>query len=206
MRSLILLVVLLASQTVFSQVRRITPAEARTRVERSTTYQEIMAVRNSGREITRDARLMEKVNRMIELNMRDVLPLSADGRGKLVKLINVSPTDVLTQVLHLTSVVKDASTPAATRESARKALDLMIKSAHTVNSLAVNSAQARAQELLVTKIIELSNKISNLSFGTASRDFVSKYERALIEGKTVDEAIRIASNGKFTERDLRECT
>lgn len=206
MRSLVLLVILLATQTVFSQVRRMTPTEARTRVERSTTYQEIMQVRNSGREITRDPRLMEKVTRMIDLNMRDVLTLSADGRNKLVRLINVSPTDVLTQVIHLTSVVKDPSTPAAQRESARKALDLMIKSAHNVSSLAVNSAQARAQEQLVAKIIEISHKVSTLSFGNASKTFVEKYERALIEGKTLDEAIRVASNGKFTERDLRECT
>ena len=63
----------------------------------------------------------------------------------------------------------------------------------------------RAQQAAVTKIIEVSRKISSLDFGTASDAFVAKYERALREGKSVDQAVRLASNNKFGVRELREC-
>lgn len=205
MKLVLLFVMLISAQFVQAQ-RRMTTAEARTRVERSATYREIEAARSAGRDIARDAQLMVKVNRMLDVTLRDVVTLSAGDRTKLVKLINVSSLDVLAEVARLSSVAKDASASAGEKANARKALQLMVKAGHNVASLVRNSAEARAQQALVTKIIEISEKISNLNFGASSRDFAQRYERALTEGKTVDEAIRIASNGKFTERDLRECT
>ena len=88
---------------------------------------------------------------------------------------------------------------------AKKSLELIAKASHTVESLVLNSAQAEQQKIAVAKIIEISSKISSLDFGQSSKSFIEKYEKALTEGKSVEEAVRIASNGKFTEKELREC-
>lgn len=205
MRSLIFIAIVLAAQFTLAQ-RRMTMAEARTRVESSPTFRAIETARREGRDITRDAQLMNRVNRMLDTTLRDVMTLTASDKTKLAKLINTHAIEVLAEVGRLASIAKDPSTSAAEKQRMRKTLRLMIMASHSVSSLVVNSAQARAERQLVVKIIEVSRKAANLNFGTASADFVRRYEEALTNGKHIDEAIRIASNGRFTERDLRECT
>lgn len=205
MRSLLFIAIVLAAQFTFAQ-RRMTMAEARTRVEASPTYRAVETARREGRDITRDAALMNRVNRMLDTTLRDVVRLSEGDKAKLGKLINTNAIEVLAEVARLSSIVKDTSTSAAEKQSAQKTLRLIIMASHSVNSLVVNSAQARVEQQLVVKIIEVSRKAASLNFGTASADFVQRYEQALTNGKHIDEAIRIASNGRFTERDLRECT
>jgi DNA-binding LacI/PurR family transcriptional regulator len=88
------------------------------------------------------------------------------------------------------------------------------KEAHTLEMLSNGtidgfilsiSEEAQKQQEKVAKIIVISGKISSLDFGQSSKTFVEKYEKALTEGKSVADAIKIASNGKFTEKELREC-
>lgn len=188
-----------------AEVRRMSTGEAQARVERSATYQEIVRAREAGKDITTDARLMDRVNKMLELSLKDLVTLSAAENSVLVKLININAKDILTEVARLSSIAKDSTSTAMEKDMAKKSLELIAKASHTVESLVLNSAQAEQQKAAVAKIIEISSKISSLDFGQASKTFVEKYEKALTEGKSVEEAVRIASNGKFTEKELREC-
>lgn len=187
------------------EVTRMTTEQARARVERSTTFQDIVKAREAGKDITQDAKLMERVNKMLELSLKDLVTLDATQNNGLLKLMNVNAKDILTEVARLSSIAKDANSTAQEKDMAKKSIELISKAAHDVQSLAVNSAEAQKQQEKVAKIIEISGKISSLDFGQSSKTFVEKYEKALTEGKSVEDAIKIASNGKFTEKELREC-
>ena len=203
MKMLIVAGILIASQLVFAQ--RMTKPQATTRVERSATFREVDAAKKAGKEISADPRLMERIGKMLELTLKGVTTLSGTQNNNLIKLISISPKEVMAEVAYLASIAKDPAASPKEKARAAKGIALIAKAGHTVESLVLNSAQARAQEAKVAKIIEISEKISSLDFGQASKDFVAKYEKALAEGKSVSEAIRLASNGKFNEKQLREC-
>lgn len=206
MKKMLLIAIILLAQTTFAaEARRMTTGEAAARVDRSYTYKEIVKARDSGKDITTDAKLMEKINKMLDLSLKDLVSFSAVENTSLIRLMNVNAKDVLTEVARLSSIAKDSTSSTQEKEMAKKSLELIVKASHNVDSLVVNSEQAQKQKEAVSKIIEISGKISSLNFGTASKTFVEKYEKALIEGKSVDEAIRIASNNKFGEKELREC-
>ena len=205
MKMLIVAGILIASQLVFAQARRMSPAEARTRIERSATFKEIDTAKRAGKDITADPRLMERVGRVMETTLKGVIELSGPQNTNLMKLVILSPRDVMAEVARLASIAKDPASSAQEKAMAVKTISLITKAAHTVPSLARNSAEAAAQQAKIAKIIEISEKISALDFGQASKSFVAKYERALAEGKSIEEAIKVASNGKFSEKQLREC-
>ena len=208
---MIVLAVLLISQLAFSAtpgqptVRRLTPAQAREAVQNSSTYKMIEQMRREGKDIMTDPVMRERVNKVLDVNLRNVVTLNAANKGNLVKLLSISTLDVMSEVARLSSIAKDPTSTALQKQMAAKSLELMAKAGHTVNALVRNSAEAQRQQAAVKEIIEVSNKISGLDFGAASKSFVEKYEKALTEGKTVEEAVRIASNGKFTKKELREC-
>ncbi len=207
MKKIILTIcILLMAQSSYAAVAgRMSKGQAGARVERSHIYKEIVAARDAGKDITRDAKLMEKVTKMLDLSLKDLVIFSTSENVSLIKLINISAKDVLTEVARLSSIAKDTNATAQEKDMAKKSLELLVKASHTVDSLVVNSEQAQTQKETVTKIIEISDKISSLDFGVASKTFVEKYEKALTEGKTVADAIRIAANNKFSEKDLRDC-
>lgn len=207
MKKMIVAALLTLTQFAYAatEVRRMSTEQAQARVARSTTFKDIVKAREAGKDITADPLLMDRVSKMLDLSLRDLVSLSAAESMSLIKLINVNAKDVLTEVARLSSVAKDSTSTAQEKDMAKKSLELIAKAAHTVDSLVLNSAQAQKQKESVAKIIEISSKISSLDFGQSSKTFIEKYEKALTEGKSVEEAIRIASNGKFTEKELREC-
>lgn len=203
----LLLLANLASAAPAERGRSMTHAQARAAVINSPTYKMIQEKRARGVDIRADKAVMDRISRVVELNVNGVGNLSVEQRSNLVKLLTINPADVMTEIARLASIAKDPANAqnARAKQMAATSLRLMAKASHNVQSLVVNSAQARTQEQNVKKILEISNKISELNFGEASQTFITKYERALTEGKTVSEAIRIASNGKFNETQLREC-
>lgn len=206
MKKLLVAAILIVAQGLFAaEARRMTTAEAAARVDRSHTYKEIVKARESGKDITADAKLMDKINKMLDLSLKDLISLTSAENTSLIRLMNVNAKDILTEVARLSSIAKDSTSSAQEKEMAKKGLELIVKASHNVESLAVNSEQAQKQKESVTKIIEISGKISSLNFGEASKIFIEKYEKALTEGKSIDEAVRIASNNKFGEKELREC-
>lgn len=206
MKKLIVAGILVVSQMAFTaEVRRMSEAEARSRVESSKTYRDIEAAREAGRDITKDPVLMERISKVVDLSLKDVVSLSATESNSLIKLLAINARDVMTEIARLSSIAKDSSSSAQERDMAKKSLELIAKAGNTVESLVVNEAQAQKQREKIASIIQISGKISALDFGQSSKTFVEKYERALTEGKSVEDAIKIASNGKFTEKELREC-
>lgn len=210
MKKMIVLAVLLISQLAFSApgqpaVRRLTTAQAREAVQNSPTYKMIEQMRREGKDVMNDPAMRERINKVLDVNLRNVVTLNAAHKGNLVKLLSISTLDVMSEVARLSSIAKDPTSTALQKQMAAKSLELMAKAGHTVNALVRNSAEAQRQQAAVKEIIEVSNKISALDFGAASKSFVEKYEKALTEGKSVEEAVRIASNGKFTKKELREC-
>ena len=205
MKMLLVTGILIVSQFAFAQARRMTLPEARARVERSSTYKEIDEAKKSGKDISRDPRLMDRIGKMMELTLKDVVTLSGSQSNSLMKLIMINPRDVIAEGARLASIAKDPSSSAHEKATARKAIELIIKAAGTVDVIAVNAAAEARQQSKIAKILEVSEKIASLEFGQSSKTFVAKYERALEEGKSIEDAVRLASDGKFNEKQLRDC-
>ncbi len=206
MKKMIVAAILVLTQFAYAaEVKRMSTAEAQARIERSATYQDIVKAREAGKDITSDARLMDRITKMLDLSLKELVSFSAVENSGLIKLMNVNAKDILTEVARLSSIAKDSTSTVQEKDMAKKSLELIAKASHTIDSLVVNSEQAQKQKEAVAKIIEISGKISSLDFGQSSKTFIEKYEKALIEGKSVEEAVKVASNGKFTEKELREC-
>ena len=211
MKKLLLTAILILAQTSFGAPGRAKPVvkmstlEAGARVERSYTYKEIVKAREAGKDITADAKLMEKVNKMLDVSLKDLVSFTAAENTTLIRLMNVNAKDVLTEVARLSSIAKDSASTTTEKDMAKKSLELIVKAANNVESLIVNSAEAQKQKDAVASIIEISGKIASLNFGETSKVFIEKYEKALSEGKSPEDAIREASNNKFGAKELREC-
>ncbi|MGZ3725966.1 MAG: hypothetical protein ACXWQQ_09195 [Pseudobdellovibrio sp.] len=188
-------------------VHTMSPAEARAAVEKSPTFKMIEEKREKGVDVRSDRAMMDRITKVVDLNLNGVVSLGAEQKSDLIKLLVINPSDIMTEIARLASIAKDPANAsnAHTREMAATSLRLMAEAGNNVQSLVLNSAEARRQESQVKSIIDISNKISSLNFGEASKTFVEKYEKALQEGKSVEDAIKIASNGKFSSTELRDC-
>ncbi|MBY0451388.1 MAG: hypothetical protein K2P92_00045 [Bdellovibrionaceae bacterium] len=212
MKKLIVLALLVVSQITLAGpvaregvVRRMTIEQARERVRQNPMIEQIERLRAQGKDMMSDPVLRERMARAVRSSTGSIRTLSGAEHTNVMKLINVNPVEVMSEVMRLSSVKMDPTSTAKQKAAAVKSLELMALAGNGVTTVQRNSAELRTQQTNVTKIIEVSRKISSLDFGTASDAFVAKYERALREGKTVEQAIRIASNNKFGIRELREC-
>lgn len=187
------------------EVRRLSVTEARESVQKLNIYKEIEKARTQGRDILTDAALKPKLNKVVEITLKNITSVSAVESNNLIRLLSLSPLDVMSEVARLSSVSKDRTSTAAEKSVAVKNLELIIKASNTVDGLVLNEVDAAKQQAKVKEIIKISEKISNLGLGEKSEQFTKKYERALIEGKSISEAVKIASEGKFTEKELRDC-
>jgi len=183
-------------------VRRLTEGQARDRVEKSRTYEDILRMQNDPK--MRD-QLMAKIEAVVKLNLKDVVALDSVAQNSIINMVNVNPLAALTEVARLSSIVKDPTVSAREKQMAQMSLRLMASGSKSISGLPRSKAEANAQKAEVAKVIELSNKVADLSASPTAKKFVESYERALREGKNAEEAVRVASNGKFTEKDLREC-
>lgn len=211
MKNLIVLALLVVSQIALAGparegvVHRMTIEQARERVQTNPIMREVERLRAEGKDIMSDPVLREKMGRAITLTSKSVVNLSGADHNNLMKLVNINAVEVMSELTRLSSIAKDPTSTAKQKAAAAKSIELMSLAANSVSTVAVNSAQARTQQANVAKITEISRKIASLDFGTASDAFVAKYERALREGKSVDRAIRDASNQKFGYKELKDC-
>lgn len=192
-----------------------TTEQARKVVEGSYVFKKLKELKERMGTLSNDPKLKENVVKVIDMslrdaeNNRDAISLSASEKGNLLVLLEISPMEIMTEIARLSSIAKDANTPAHEKDMAIKSLQLMAKATNgielPITSSAENAKKVEQMQAKVKEIISLSLKISGLDFGVASKTFVEKYENALKEGKTSEEAVKIASNGKFTEKELREC-
>jgi hypothetical protein len=205
-RNLIVFLTLIVSFSTFAApgepVRRMTEAQARERVQKSRTYEDILKMQADPKMHNE---LMAKIEAVVKLNLKDVVALDSVSQNGLVSMVNVNPLAALSEVARLSSIVKDPTVSAREKQMAQTTLRLMAASAKTISGVTRNKTEAAAQKAAVGRAIALSNKIAALSLSPAAKKFVESFERALREGKNPEEAVRVASNGKFTEKELREC-
>lgn len=212
MKKLIVLALLVVSQVTLAGpvgreavVRRMTIEQARERVQTNPMIREIERLRSQGKDMMSDPVLRERMARAVRSSTGTIRTLSGADHNNIMKLINIHPVEVMAEVMRLSSVKMDSTSTAKQKAMAVKSLELMALAGNGVSTVALTSTQLRTQQTNVAKIVEVSRKIASLDFGTASDAFVAKYERALLEGKSVDVAVREASNRKFGVRELREC-
>ena len=174
MKKLIVLALLVVSQISFAGVaregvvRRMTIEQARERVQANPIMRDVERLRAEGKDIMSDPVLREKMGKAITLTSKSVVTLSGAQHNSLMKLVNINAVEVMSELTRLSSVAKDPSSTAKQKAAAIKSIELMTLAANSVSTVAVNSAQARTQQANVTKIVEISRKISALDFGTAA--------------------------------------
>ena len=203
MKHLILLLALCLSVNSYAlpePVRRLSVAEARTKTE--PTARDIMRLQA---DPSKHAELMAKLERIVTINLNGVIAVDAVAKTSLMNLMNVNPREVLPEIARLSTTVKDPSVSAREKQIAQTTLRLMAEGARTISGVTRSAAEATAQRAAAVKVIELSNKIGALSASPSARKFVDAYEKALREGNNTEASVRIASKGKFTEKELREC-
>ena len=127
------------------------------------------AAKKAGKDIMRDPRMMDRIGKMMELTLKDVITLSGTQSNSLMKLIAINPRDIIAEGARLASIAKDPSSSAHEKATARKAISLIIKAAGTVDVIAVNAAAEARQQAKIAKIIEVSEKIASLEFGQSSK-------------------------------------
>lgn len=206
---LVICLVNLICLTVWSAPRLARPlsaAQARARVEQHNTVREIIREREAGRDITLDPTLMERVNRMVDGTLEGAVSLAATDRTGLNRLIGINAVEVLSEVTRLSSVAKAESSTAAQRRQAVLALNLIAKAARGVSVDVSGAAARQAQRTEVALIVGVAVKISTLNLGAASQRFIERFEAELSRGKNINEAVEQASNGRFTAREIRECS
>lgn len=186
--------------------RPLSPARARAIVEQHSTVQEVVRERQAGRDITLDPTLMERVNRMVDGTLEGAVSLTPTDRAGLNRLIAINAIEVLSEVTRLSSISKAESSTAAQRRQAALALNLIAKAARGVSIEASGAAARQAQRTEVALIVDVAVKISTLNLGEASQRFIERFEAELSRGKNINEAVELASNGRFTAREIRECT
>jgi hypothetical protein len=150
-------------------------------------------------------KLMTMIEQIVDKNLTGVMSLDSVSKNGLISLVNVNPLATLAEVAHQASIVKDPSASARDKQLAQTTLRLMAAGSKTITGITRSRAEANAQKASAVKVIELSNKIAALSLSPSAKKFMQAYERALREGKNAEEAVKVASNGKFTEKELREC-
>jgi hypothetical protein len=213
MKKSLFIAALIISQVSFAQkrivrpeVKRMTVAEARASVEKSNIYKEIEKARAAGKDILADKQVGPKILRVVSGLLTTHTNLPKTDANKVIGLLNASPLEVMSEITRLTSTIGDKNSSANEVAQAKRNLELIVEASNTIDSLPVNNAAALKEQAKIKSILQMSEKISKLNLGEKSEQFISKYKQALAEGKTVEQAVKIASNGKFTEKELRSCS
>lgn len=187
------------------EVKRMTHVEAKERIQKSEVFKKVSELKTQGKDLLKDEATKKYVTDVVRKSLGTEIKFEGSQMNNMLKMIEVSPLEVLSELARQTSIVKATASTPAEKAQATKALNLIAKSSHTVESLVKNEVEAKKQEAKVKQIIELSDKVAGLKFGEKSAEFVKKYEKALMEGKSLEEAVKIASEGKFKLEDLVKC-
>ena len=195
-----------AQKPAVREVKRLTVEQSREKVKNSVEY--IEKLRSEGKSILTSPEVRKIVVKAIESTISNVTVLSAEQMNGLLKLVDVSPSKVLPEIARLSSISLDKSSSAVEKSQAKKSIELISLSSHLVESLHKNEAAKKAAETKTAQILEVSDKVASIASGelaSKSADFVKKYEKALKEGKSLEEAVSEASGKKFTLQDLLNC-
>jgi hypothetical protein len=204
--SLVLAVQFASAQKAVHEVKRLTVEQAREKVKNAVDYVE--KLRSEGKSILTSPDVRKIVVKSIEATVKDVTILSSEQTNGLLKLVDVNAAKVLPEIARLASISKAKTSSAVEKSQAKKSIELISMSSHLVETLHKNEADKKKAQDKAAEILELSDKVASIASGelaSKSADFVKKYEKALKEGKSLEEAVREASGGKFTLAELINC-
>lgn len=196
---LIAAVIVFAQVTIYAQGRprpaytRLTEAQQRKALEITEQYKKISEFKSKDRKAVQDPAMNEKVVRMLSTEIASVKDMSATEKEGLLSLMRVAPLETIAEVMSLSTLPNKAV--------ASKSLTLLTLAGKNLNLLV---ADKTAQVESVKEIMQATEKVSSLTFVEAT-EFVSAFEKALLEGKSVRQAVEIAAKGKFTFEELMEC-
>lgn len=223
MKHILLVTVALAAQFAFAgpgvEVKRLSIEAARSQVESKQIYKDIKEItdkairdkKDPSKSLMENAQIKSRIVKAVELTTKDAATVSTTEQMKIVQLISISPLDVMTHLSHLASIAKSTGATPAEKASVQRAVSLFLKAADTIDLMVdqkSSSSSNKVQEQ-IKMALEISEKIATLKVGDKSQKnleaFVEKYENALRENKTMEEAVKIASGGKFSLKDLLDC-
>lgn len=204
--SLVLVFQFASAQKGVREVKRLTVEQSREKVKNAVDYVE--KLKSEGKSILTSPEVRKIVVKSIEATVKDVTTLSSEQTNGLLKLIDVNAGKVLPEIARLASISKASGSSAIEKNQAKKSIELISLSSHLVESNFKSAADKQKQQAKAAEILEVSDKVASIASGelaAKSADFVKKYEKALKEGKSLEEAVREASGGKFTLADLLNC-
>lgn len=188
------------------EVVRLSEAQARDKVKNAVDYVE--KLKADGKSILETPVARKMVVAAIENTAGKVTTLSAEQSKGLLKMVDVNAAKVLPEIARLASITEAKGSSALEKSQAKKSIELISLSSHLVDSTFKSEAHKKQQQAKVVEIVELSDKVSSIASGelaAKSADFVKKYEKALREGKSLEDAVNEASGKKFTLTELLNC-
>lgn len=204
--SLVLVFQFAVAQKGVREVKRLTSEQAREKVKNAVDYVE--KLRSQGKSILTSPEVRKIVVKSIEATVKDVTTLSSQQTEGLLKLVDVNAAKVLPEIARLASISKAGNSSAVEKSQAKKSIELISLSSHLVETMHKSEADKQKHQAKAAEILEVSDKVASIASGelaSKSADFVKKYEKALKEGKSLEEAVREASGKKFTLEELLNC-
>ena len=125
-------------------------------------------------------------------------------KAAMIRIINLAPKEAMAEIAYWATLAKEPTATKAQRERAILSLKLIEAVSLNLSALALPKNLA-AEKQKAADVIEITDKVSSLDYGQASKDFVTKFEASLREGKSVEDAVKIASSNKFDLDALRKC-
>lgn len=192
MKKVLILAILVLSQNLMAQVKEVKSMsrfEAKQKIESNETYKKISEKVSKGQKLdANEIRFLEKAVSMYTTN-------TGVSVSSLYKLVAMKP-ELLADVVKLSSIIQAKTSKSEDVTKAKTDLQILEK-----GSLAIDANSATAKD-----DIDTLSKVSELpDYNTEAKNFRTNLVQELSSGKSLDEAIKAASNGKISREKLKDC-
>lgn len=205
MKKIILaLLVVVMSQASFA-VESKAKETVRSKVKENVTVQEIQKEISSGKDFTKNEKIMPQLAKMLSNALKDVVNYD---QVKILGLIAVDPVAVLTEIGHISTQLKDTKTTPARKAQLIKQFELIMEASSHVDATARTEAEANKHKADLSNTLQLAENLSHMDFA-AAQPMIKKVE-SLLKSKSLENAINEAGkgagkNGKdITAKEVKE--
>lgn len=212
MKKMLVLSILVLSQLTYAAgrvVERITIETARTQQKpfADALKVELEAMKASGKTLENSPTLYKKVTDAIKNRAKrnGVVMITGEQINKIALMIELNPLETIAELTRLSNLANAPSSTPAQKASAKSSLEILSEGSKSLSTVTRTSTQAQAQQANLVKLLEVSRKVSELPAGEATNAFIAKLKTALREGKSIEQAVRVASNNKFGYKELKDC-
>lgn len=194
MKKLVVVIILATTQFALAQraaveVRALSRHEARQKIENNESYKKITEKAKTGQKLeANETRFLQKA---VSMYTKD----AGVTTTTIHQLVTLKP-ELLADVIKLSSVVADKNSKSDAVVKAKSDLEVLEIGARQVD---VNSPKAKEDAETISKLAELPD------YNKEAKDFRTNLIKELESGKSLDEAITVASKGKITKEKLTAC-